>query len=204
MFVLITALIRHDSALWTLSKKHNNNMKLQMRVNKQHEQMGKLEKDLRIKALSATEVKQERLEINSPADVLKSLVFPYLDFKDLSKPICKLWTTMSESDQLWESLYKHRYGMPQEQWQTLSSMPTLINWKLLFRDNFVAKCNIRRPKINEFGWAVRICPKLGCNKELRNKLEYDSHVLKHEEEFHSNRIRGLKKMKRTRKPRRKS
>ncbi len=117
---------------------------------------------------------QAKPELDDPASMLRDLVFTYLDYKDLAKPVCKLWTRLAEYNALWKSLYQIRFDT------ALSSLQHTepLQWKPLFRSALVASNRVRGR--DNFGWPIRICSVVGCNKELRSKFDYDVHILKHE------------------------
>lgn len=183
--------------MWAQSKKRDNYKVLQMKVTKLHTDIIHSEKELQLTIpAKPSEGLQSRIDIDGPDDVLRHLVLPYLNFKDILRPVCKLWTQMTDSNQLWASLYENHFDMPHTRWLAQSSPSARSNdWKLLFRSALVANYNVRG-QVNCFGLATRICPKVGCNKELRNKLEYDYHVLKHKEKCYLDRIKDLNKVQR--------
>ena len=173
--------------MWAKRKKRDNYKALQLKVTNLHQQI----------TPKPSEDIQPQKEIDSPDAVLRYLVFPYLDFKDMVQPVCKRWTRIAKCNLLWKSLYQYRFGMPCTRWLTRSTSTT-HDWKLLFHSAFVANYNIRG-QMNTFGWNIRLCPVLGCNKELRSKLEYDTHVLKHEETYCLNHMKHLNKKRRDQK-----
>ena len=136
---------------------------------------------------------QTDANIDGPEAILKHLVFPYLEVRDIVKPVCKLWTHIARSNEIWEGLYKRRFCAPS--FVLESQTTTARDWKQLFQETFVAHRNVRG-HVNDLGWRVRICPAIGCNKELRSTFEFDRHVLKHEERIYVERIKQLKKMQR--------
>lgn len=161
-----------------------------------HEEFGNLEKGLHIGTPNLSGDMQK--EIDSPDAVLKYLVFPYLDFKDILKPICKLWTRLANSNSLWKHLYLNHFGTSFTRWSILTFHSEAPDWKLLFRSKFLSQYNVRGLR-NDFGWLVRICPTVGCNKELRTKLEYEMHVLRHDQKYCLDQMKNLKKIQRDQK-----
>mmetsp|Transcript_2795 Transcript_2795/g.7068 ORF Transcript_2795/g.7068 Transcript_2795/m.7068 type:complete len:170 (-) Transcript_2795:2731-3240(-) len=141
-------------------------------------------------------------EIGSADDVLNHLIFPFLDFKDILQPICTRWSILANSNSLWAPLYRYHFGSAYDHWSSPLSHPSDVvsvtrDWKMIFRSSFVARYSVKG-QTNDFGWPVRVCPTIGCDKELRSSFEYDRHMLKHEEEYCSNRIKLLKKTKQRR------
>lgn len=67
--------------------------------------------------------------IDSPDAVLRHLIFPYLDYKDLVQPVCKFWTRLAECDLLWKSLYCSHFGIAPVRW---SFGVKEHDWKLHF------------------------------------------------------------------------
>lgn len=136
-------------------------------------------------------------EITSPETLLKQLIFPFLDFGDLQSlsVTCKIWKQLGDSDSLWQHLYAHHFGEPCVKWLDQSDIPSVMNgdnlhvtWKNYFRKAHACRRSIREP-CNGFGWAARLCPSLGCGSVLKNKLDYDKHMLKHEEKYLVRRIK---------------
>ena len=173
---------------------------LQSKVAKLYQQIDSLEKGIDMKPSQSTLSTNSRREIVSPNEVLKYLVFPFLGCKDLLQPVCKLWSQMASSNELWEAQYKSYFGMPRSKCLMIPPKSSSnYDWKLLFRSAFLAKSNVRG-KVNNFGMLIHVCQNIvGCNKELCTKLEYDSHLLKHDEKCCFDAIKCLKKLKRERK-----
>jgi hypothetical protein len=71
--------------------------------------------------------RQNKIQLRGPCDVLRVLIFPFLDYQDLVKPICKLWTELAGCNQLWKSLYEHHFGII-----STRNLPAPIHWKELF------------------------------------------------------------------------
>ena len=134
-------------------------------------------------------ISEQKIELDSPHDVLRQLVFPYLDYKDIivSSKVCKLWAKLVDSNVLWKSLYGHHFG-PRS--ATLLSSTNQTGWKTLFRTKMSATYNVKG-KLNDTGWAVRICPIVGCDKDFYNEFTYDYHVLKHDEKYCMEKIKYL-------------
>lgn len=148
-------------------------------------------------------------EIIGPGDVMRCLVFQYLDVTDITKPVCKLWKRSAECNELWKSLYHIKFGNSHTAW--LSETNT-SSWKTLFKDAFAASINLRekcnrfvcrqkgkclnckRPwKYDGFGFKACLCPLPGCNSVLESKFERDIHVLKHEKAYYLDQIKQMKK-----------
>ena len=138
-----------------------------------------LEKDLFIITPEPSPRIQTKFELDNPTSVMRDLIFAYLDFNDIVKPVCKLWTRLAECNVLWEKLYQYHFG------RSISPLPLLptetLQWKNLFRSSFLTRKCVRGKK-DRFGWSFRICPIVGCNKELRSKLQFNVHLLKHEDQ----------------------
>ncbi|KAL9186208.1 hypothetical protein ACHAXT_005446 [Thalassiosira profunda] len=181
---------RHRSNLVAQSKKRHACNLLQTKVAHMRGEMACLENDVEIRNTTNA---QSEADIDGPEAILKHLVFPYLEVRDIVKPVCKLWTGIARSDQLWEGLYKRRFCAPA--FVLESQTTTARDWKQLFQEAFAAHRNIRG-HVNDLGWRVCICPTIGCNKELRSSFEFDRHVLKHEEKYCLDRIKLLKKLQR--------
>ena len=135
-----------------------------------------------------TEDVPSRSNIDRPEAVLRCLVFPFLDLEDLVRPVCKLWVQLATCTMLWKFLYRHWFDVPYTTWHAES---TALDWKAAFRSKLVAHRRIGRQR-NSFGWKACICPVLGCDKELRNKVELDAHLLKHEQEYCLHRAKRAK------------
>ena len=145
-----------------------------MKSERLKQEMYNLERNLHIITPELLPHVQSKLELDDPASVLRDLVFTYLDYKDIAKPVCKLWTRLAGYNGLWKSLYQIRFDT------ALSLQHTEpLQWKPLFRSALVASNRVRGQRDN-YGWPICICPVVGCNKELRSKFDYDVHVLKHE------------------------
>lgn len=168
--------------------KHKSYKNLQTKVCKLRRRMSQMEEKTCLQITSSASSEQ-KIELNSPQDVLRQLVFPYLDYKDIikSSKVCKLWAQLVDCNALWKSLYQHHFG-PRS--ATLLSSTNQTGWKTLFRTKMSATYNVKG-KLNDIGWAVRICPMVGCHKDLHNKFTYDYHVLKHEELYYMERIKYL-------------
>mmetsp|Transcript_19188 Transcript_19188/g.40102 ORF Transcript_19188/g.40102 Transcript_19188/m.40102 type:complete len:214 (-) Transcript_19188:202-843(-) len=158
-------------------------------------------KTLQVYAVSTPNVlprpQSNTVEIDSPEMLLKQLIFPFLDFSDLQSlsVTCKIWKQLGDSDCLWQHLYIYHFGEPCVKWLDQSDIPSVMNgdnlrvtWKNYFRKAHVCRRSIKEP-CNGFGWAARLCPSLGCGSALRNKLDYDKHMLKHEEKYLVRRIK---------------
>ncbi|EED90987.1 predicted protein [Thalassiosira pseudonana CCMP1335] len=126
----------------------------------------------------------------SSDEMLSWLIFPFLDAKDLLKPVCKLWSMKAEDDKLWQPLYRHHFGEPITKFMI---SPSTMSWK----EHFV--CRAKRTittstEKNSFGWTARLCPILGCCYSVfRTVLDYDIHLLMHEERYCKSRLKELKK-----------
>ena len=198
---------RHESAILARRKKRDNCNALQIKVSNIHHEICLLEKDTKDgTSCKSSHEEYTKKHIMNPEDLLTSLIFRFLDFKDILqlKSVCKLWSELTDSNLLWKPLYEHHFGSKYTHWLSMESS-VAHDWKLLFCSTFSAQ-HTTVGKKNEFGWQIRICPTVGCNKELQNKLEYDLHVLKHEQSYCLNRVKYLKKLKReqNRQERRKS
>ena len=180
---------RHESSVRVQSMKHKSYKNLQTKVSKLRRRMSQMEEKTCLQITSSASSEQ-KIELNSPQDVLRKLVFPYLDFKDIikSSKVCKLWAQLVDCNVLWKALYQHHFG-PRS--ATLLSLTNQTGWKTLFRTKMSATYNVKG-KLNDIGWAVRICPMVGCHKDLHNKFTYDYHVLKHHEKYYMERIKYLK------------
>jgi len=124
-------------------------------------------------------------------DVLRALIFPFLDCTDLIQPICRLWTRLAECNLLWKSLYAHHFGTSSIE---LSRDAAALNddWKMHFRSTHLAKLKIR-DTTNKFGWSYHICPLTDCNKVIRSQFDYNLHCLKHEKINILDEVKQLKK-----------
>jgi hypothetical protein len=137
---------------------------------------------------------QSKIEFNHPAAVLRDLVFPYLDYKDVVKPVCKLWTQLAECNVLWKTLYQNQFGC-----SPLPLSPIVsLHWKTLFCSTLLAQNSIRGQR-NNLGWQIRICPTVGCNKQLRSQFEFDLHLLKHEQRCYLDLIKLKNRLRRDQK-----
>jgi len=182
---------RHESAMRAKKKRYDNYETMQQRVTKLKQQMNVARSQQYENVLE-----QPRMhKIESPYDVLRC-AFSYLDVKDVVKPICRLWTRMARCNELWKSLYVHRFGVPCTAWLTTASITAATSptrdWKMLFKSAFVANCNTRG-RMNDFGWKARICPVLGCMRVLKSPLEHDVHLLKHEELYYLHQKKQMSK-----------
>ena len=190
-FFVVNHIIRHISVARTRRKKYNDYVALNEKV----QRGSKLVSDLRrlSQSLPSKSVPSEIQKIGGPCDVLRVLIFPFLDCTDLIQPICKLWTGLAECNLLWKSLYTHHFGKSSIE---LSRDAAALNddWKMHFRSTHLARLKIRGTT-NKFGWSLRICPIIGCNKVLRSKFEYNLHRLKHEETNILDEVKQLKKLK---------
>ncbi len=142
----------------------------------------------------------EAAEIDSPEALLKRLIFPFLDFLDLQSLsiTCKIWKQMGECDSLWKHLYTYHFGEPCVKWLDHTDISSVMNgeylpgtWKHYFLKAYFRRRSIKQ-HCNGFGWAARLCPLLGCGLVLRNKLDYDKHMLKHEERYLVHRIKEMR------------
>ena len=189
--LVVNHIIRHISVARTRRKKYNDYIALKGKV--QHG--SSLVSDLRrsYQLLPTIIVPSEMQKIGGPCDVLRVLIFPFLDFTDLIQPICKLWTRLAECNLLWKSLYRHHFGTSSME---LTRNAAVLNddWKLHFRSIHLAKLRIRG-MTNEFGWSYHICPMIGCNKVLRCKFEYNFHRLKHKDTNILDEVKQLKKFR---------
>ena len=132
---------------------------------------------------------QHGIHITGPDGVLRHLIFPYLDYRDLAKPICKLWTQLAGCNLLWKSLYAHHFD-------TISRSNVIPHdWKLHFRSTLLATYDVQG-LTNNFGWPLRICPTVGCNKVLHSEFEYNFHRLKHEEKYIMEEVNRMKRLQR--------
>ena len=180
---------RHESSVRVQSMKHKSYKNLQTKVSKLRRRMSHMEEKTCLQITNSASSEQ-KIELNSPQDILRKLVFPYLHYKDIikSSKVCKLWAQLVDSNVLWKSLYQHHFG-PRS--ATLLSSTNQTGWKTLFRTKMSATYNVKG-KLNDIGWAVRICPMVGCHKDLHNKFTYEYHVLKHDEKYYMERIKYLK------------
>jgi hypothetical protein len=180
-------LIRHKAAARAKRKKYNKYVALKGEM----QRISILITDLQSSTLAPSPDFQPEIQIIGPDAVLRHLVFPYLDYRDLVKPICKLWTRLAGCNLLWKSLYGHHFGTMSI--QRSNAVPH--DWKLHFRSTLLAKYNVQG-LTNNFGWPLRICPIVGCNKVLHSKFECDFHRLKHEEKYILDEMNCLKRLER--------
>ncbi|KAL3817086.1 hypothetical protein ACHAXA_009917 [Cyclostephanos tholiformis] len=179
-----THMKRHMSAARAQRKKCNDYVALKERL---QNRCG-LVTDLQNSTLKASADFQPEIPFRGPEGVLRHLVFPYLDYRDLTKPICKLWTRLAGYDTLWKALYVHHFGGTSVQLSNIGPH----DWKLNFRSTLLANCSVRG-LTNKFGWPLRVCPAIGCNKVLYSEFERDFHQLKHKEKFILDEVKRLKK-----------
>ena len=179
--------IRHKSAARAQKKKYSDYVALKGKV----QGIRSLVTDLRGATLQPQPSFQPELQITGPDDVLRHLVFPFLDCGDLVKPICKHWTRLAGCNLLWKSLYAYHFGATSTQWSNSASH----DWKLHFRRTRSAKYNVQG-LTNQFGWPLHICPIGGCNKILHSIFECDFHRLKHEEMYIRDEVKRLKRLQR--------
>ena len=162
-----------------------------------HLRIGKLEEGILGKLPKPNHIK--KVEMSNPGVVLRDLIFPFLDFKDIvtSVSVCKLWTELVYSNQLWKSLHFSHFGNGCPAGWLISSHSTTDDqdWKMLFRSTFTAQYDIQG-QVNDYGQAIHICPAVGCNKELRSRLDYDLHVLRHEDKCCLEKVKCLNKAQR--------
>lgn len=166
-------MLRHGDSILALIKKRNRFIELKSKTEQLKRQISSLEKNLRIITPEPTISSiPTKLELTNTTSVLE-LVFANLDYKDITKPVCKLWTQLAGCNSLWKSLYRYHFGT------TLSLLPhTNLHWRKRFRTALLARNSIRGMKDN-FGWSIRVCPVVDCNKALWSKFEFDAHLLKH-------------------------
>ena len=134
---------------------------------------------------------QPEIPVREPEAIMKHLVFSYLDYTDLSKPICKLWTRLARCNMLWKALYVHHFGETSTQ---LSYVGGPHDWKLIFRSTHLANSSVRG-LTNKFGWPLRVCSffGFGCNQVLYSEFECDFHRLQHKEKCILDEVKRLKK-----------
>lgn len=179
---------RHEINIRLLLKKYNGYTVSQMKTERLKEDVYNLEQNLQIITPEPLSHVQAKPELNDPASMLRDLVFAYLDHIDLAQPVCKLWTQLGEYKALWKSLYQIRFDTALSPLQDTEP----LQWKSLFRSALVASNRVRGQRDN-FGWPIHICPVVGCNKELRSKLDYDVHILKHEFQDVTERLNVLRR-----------
>lgn len=80
------------------------------------------------------EQEEDAIDIDNTEAVLKHLIFPYLDYKDLVQPVCKLWTGIGKCNLLWKSLFHSHFGTAPIRW---SIGVKEHDWKLHFRYAFL-------------------------------------------------------------------
>lgn len=179
--------IRHESTVRVQRKNLVKHKALQTTVNDLHQQRSNLQITISLEP-------DQKAKIKRPEDVLRYLVFPYLNYRDVLvfSGVCKLWKELANSNLLWKAVYQHHFDTTCTRWSTPSTFSSAHDWKLLFRSKLLAEQNVRG-QVNDLGWAVKICPTVGCNKELRSKFIYDSHLLWHEDRYCTQEITHLKK-----------
>lgn len=168
---------RHEIGVGVYLRQYDSYRALRLRTEELKQEMISLEKGVFIITPEPLPHIQTKFELDNPTSVMRDLIFANLDFFDIVKPVCKLWTRLSKCNVLWEKLYQYHFG------GSISSLPLLptetLQWKNLFRSSFLARKCVRGKK-DKFGWPFRICPIVGCNKELRSRLQFNVHLLKHE------------------------
>ena len=118
-----------------------------------------------------------RISLDTVESVLLRLIFPFLDFGDLIRPVCKLWNQLGGSSQLWYELYCHHFGKPCTNRLITSILAN--DWKSHFLSMYRARKLLRNEDSNCFGWKFRICPIVGCFDILRSSLDFELHMMKH-------------------------
>ena len=167
---------RHEIDIRVDIRKRDVYRAFRLRTDQLKQEIVSLEKDLHIVTPEPLHLVQTKFDLDDPTSVLRDFIFAYLDFNDIVKPVCKLWTRLAECNVLWEKLYQYHFISP------LPLPPTeTLQWKNLFRSSFLASKCVRGKK-DKFGWSFRICPIVGCNKEFRSKLQFNMHLLKHEDQ----------------------
>jgi len=166
--------------------RHETSIRVKSNHNKRRNGLKKKVQDLQEQTTEWTEfntpVQKKREKINSPKSILRDLIFPYLDYKDLlvSSQVCKLWSELSRSGTLWQELYQHHFGARSIRWTSPSILP--IDWKQVFQTKMIAKKRMKDYK-NPLGWPLCVCLVPNCNKEFQSKVLFKLHVLKHEEMY---------------------
>ena len=127
--------------------------------------------------------------MSSSEDVLKTLIFPWLEHTDLIKPVCKLWQRLSMDSDLWKAQYSRRFSYPSNLFLLETDGP---DWKDLFAKKHRAR--IRNAlRIGDGGHICVLCPVPGCDAICGSKIDYDHHLLGHEEEYLLHCIKARKK-----------
>ena len=178
---------RHKSAAQAQRKRNSKCVALKEKM----QRLSRLVTDLQSSTLVPSPDFQSEIQIIGPDGVLRHLLFPYLDYRDLVQPICKLWTRLAGCNLLWKSLYAHHFGTM----STQGSNAVPLDWKLHFRSTLLAKYNVQG-LTNNYGWPLRICPTVGCNKFLHSEFEYNFHRLKHEEKYIMDEVHRMKRLQR--------
>lgn len=130
------------------------------------------------------------------ADTLQ-ILFSFLGYKRLHKMrlVCMQWKDIADSDQLWHSLYKSRYGFgpiwnklekshksdPEQPKLLLKHHPS--SWKELFQTRWQIERDIRRKYCQKDGWKWQVCNHVGCLKILKSKIFLKKHYERHRQEF---------------------
>ena len=127
--------------------------------------------------------------LNSPEDVLKTLIFPWLEHMDLIKPVCKLWSSLSMDSDLWKGTYSRLFSYPSKLFLLESDDP---DWKELFAKKYRARTR-NALRIGDGGHICVLCPVPGCDAICGSKIDYDHHLLGHEEEYLLHCIKARKK-----------
>lgn len=125
---LFIFLERHENSILIRIKKWHGYSALQLKTAQLKQDIGNLEKNLQIfTSEPLPHFAEKGLKLDDPASVLRDLVFTYLDYKDVTKPVCKLWTRLAGCNELWKSLYQNHFG-------TLLALPPAdLHWKVRFR-----------------------------------------------------------------------
>lgn len=136
--------------------------------------------------------------VKSPEDVLKTLIFPWLGLTDFTKPVCKLWQRLAADSQLWKAQYSRRFSYPRKLFLLESDIDS-PDWKELFaRKNRAYTRNVRIGSIGDGGLTCTLCPVPNCDVICGSKIDYDHHLLGHEEDYllHCMKARNMRGRKR--------
>lgn len=136
--------------------------------------------------------------VKSPEDVLKTLIFPWLGLTDFTKPVCKLWQRLAADCQLWKAQYSRRFSYPRKLFLLESDIDS-PDWKELFaRKNRAYTRNVRIGSIGDGGLTCTLCPVPNCDVICGSKIDYDHHLLGHEEDYllHCMKARNMRSRKR--------
>lgn len=117
-------------------------------------------------------------KLDTPELIMLHLIFPFLNVYDLTRPVCKLWTELGQSNLIWYNLYCCHFGEPCIKW-LVSTPSTLNKWKIHFKNMYQTKRLVSGDS-SMLGYKYQICRVLGCCEVLGSKLDHDIHVTEHE------------------------